>query len=204
MDGEGDGPAGPLAGQTRRREAMRSLGVAGAALLGVLGVQGLADAHPGKGKGTKARKAQRAGAEKKKGGGAAGPTGPTGPTGPAGAASGIEGPTGPMGKDGPTGPAGPSAGAFLGVTTVEKSVTVQPGVSASVTATCPTPAANEQIYATGGGINCETHLDNGEYRGFMIGSSDRVAPNAWRIVATNTSVRAASLAANVVCVRFSK
>lgn len=201
MNREDDGPAGPLSGQTRRRDAVRGIGVAGAALLGVLGVQGLAEGRSGKDK--KPRKTHRAGAEKKKGGGV-GPTGPTGPTGPAGATSGIEGPPGPIGAVGPTGPAGPASGAFLGVTTVENGVLVQPRVSVSVVATCPTPGPGEQIYATGGGINCETHLDNGEYRGFMVAASDRIAPNAWEILATNTSIRPAWLAANVVCVRFSK
>ncbi|MCA9877701.1 MAG: hypothetical protein KC442_07965 [Thermomicrobiales bacterium] len=197
-----DGPAGPLIGKTRRRDAMRSLGIAGATLLGVLGVQGAAGGR--KGEDNQHRNKRRASAEKKKKGGSLGPTGPTGPTGPAGVGSGTEGPTGPLGAPGPTGPRGPATGAFLGVTTVEKGVTVSPGASAAVIATCPNPAAGEQIIATGGGLNAETHLDNGQYRGFMITSSDRVAPNAWRIIATNTSIRSAWLAANVVCVRFSK
>ncbi|MFN8663130.1 MAG: hypothetical protein U0075_14680 [Thermomicrobiales bacterium] len=198
---EDDAPAGPLGEQTRRRDAMRSLGMAGAALLGVLGMQGVGESRAGEGK--KSRSKRQAKGEKQKGGGR-GPTGPTGPTGPACSANGTGGPTGPAGAIGPTGPAGPATGAYRGVTTVENGVTVQPGVSVAVIATCPTPAAGEQIIATGGGMNAETHLDNGQYRGFMIASSDRVAPNAWRIIGTNTSVRAAWLAANVVCVRFSK
>jgi hypothetical protein len=59
-----------------RRAAVRTMGAAGAALLGVIGLGAVADAN--------GRGAQRAGAEKK-----GGKRGPTGPTGPAGASGGF-------------------------------------------------------------------------------------------------------------------
>lgn len=99
-----------LVEETPRREAMRTVGALGAALLGMLGLGMVAEAK-GHTKGNNRKKHQRqAGAEKKKKRKPSkpGPTGPTGPTGPAGSGSGDPGPTGPSGAPGGHGPAGPT------------------------------------------------------------------------------------------------
>ncbi|MFN8663131.1 MAG: hypothetical protein U0075_14685 [Thermomicrobiales bacterium] len=168
---------------------MRNVGSLSAALMGALGLED-ATATGQTRLSKKTRTSHRARAEKKQSSG----RGPTGPTGPAGSGQGA---TGPTGEDGPPGPAGKSSGAFLGVTTVQAGVTVLPGVSAAVIATCPTVAANEQIIATAGGINAEAGS-------FMLAVSDRIAANAWRIIATNTGSSAARLGGYVVCVWFSR
>ncbi|MCA9877700.1 MAG: hypothetical protein KC442_07960 [Thermomicrobiales bacterium] len=83
------------------------------------------------------------------------------------------------------------------MTTVQAGVMVAPGVSAAVIATCPTVPSDQQIIATGGGLNAEAGS-------FMLATSDRIAQNAWRIIATNTGSSTARLGGYVVCVWFSK
>ena len=79
---------------TPRRDAVRTLGAAGAAVLGLIGLQVGAEAK-GKQAGSEHHKHKR---NRKRG-----RTGPTGPTGPAGSGSGSTGPTGPTGATGATG-----------------------------------------------------------------------------------------------------
>lgn len=109
-----------FAGATGRRDAVRSLGVIGTALLAALGLSsaqaknnhgGGGKRRGGKGGGDGAPDAARAvQAERKRKGkkkpGPAGPTGPTGPTGPANGPPGSQGPTGPTGPAGADGQAG--------------------------------------------------------------------------------------------------
>lgn len=180
-------PGGVLTSPSRRRSALRGVGVLGAALLGVLGLQGAGA------KGTRAHGARRVSAGKKKGGGR-GPAGPMGPPGPRGSSNGI---TGPTGSDGIPGPTGKSSGAFLGVTTVQAGTMVAHGVSAAVKATCPTVPADQQIIATGGGINATEG-------NFMIGYSGQSSPTSWTIIATNIGNGTVRLGGYVVCMWFSK
>jgi hypothetical protein len=83
----------PAVEMTPRRDAVRSLGVAGATVLGLIGLQG----------GTEAQ-GKEAGSERKRR--KKGKRGPTGPTGPAGSGAGPTGPTGPAGPAGATGATG--------------------------------------------------------------------------------------------------
>jgi hypothetical protein len=98
-------PAGPLDEATPRREAMRTMGAAGTALLGALGLGAMGAAAK--------KNKHQVGSEKKRKKGKRGPKGPTGPTGPGGGERGPTGPTGPTGPagggtgGGPTGPTGP-------------------------------------------------------------------------------------------------
>jgi hypothetical protein len=102
-----------LAGATGRRDAVRSLGAIGTALLAALGLRGAQakNNHGGGGKGGGGNNQKdRAQAERKRKGkkkpGSPGPTGPTGPTGPANGPAGNQGPTGPTGPAGADGQAG--------------------------------------------------------------------------------------------------
>ncbi|MFN8662285.1 MAG: hypothetical protein U0075_10365 [Thermomicrobiales bacterium] len=93
---------------TPRRDAVRTLSAAGAAVLGLIGLQTAGDARN-----------QQAGSEnnrrKRRKKGKRGPTGPAGPTGPTGGGTGAgpTGPAGPIGATGPTGPTGPTSLAGL-------------------------------------------------------------------------------------------
>jgi hypothetical protein len=112
----GDAITSFAADETPRRDAMRTLGALGAALLGMLGLGAAAEAKGnGKGKNHNRHKHQASSDKKKKRKPSKpGPTGPTGPTGPAGTGSGDPGPTGPTGEAGSagsTGPTGPTGGA---------------------------------------------------------------------------------------------
>lgn len=92
MDDQNQDGITPAADMTPRRDAVRTLGAAGAAVLGLIGLQA----------GTEARDKQ-VGSEKKRR--KKGKRGPTGPTGPAGSSTGG-GPTGPTGPAGPAGATG--------------------------------------------------------------------------------------------------
>jgi hypothetical protein len=83
----------PAVEMTPRRDAVRSLGVAGATVLGLIGLQA----------GTEAQ-SKEAGSERKRR--KKGKRGPTGPTGPTGSGAGPTGPTGPAGPAGATGATG--------------------------------------------------------------------------------------------------
>lgn len=192
MERVAPGSGRPLTEQACRRNAVHTIGLLGAALLGVLGLDGAA-AKGGSRKVKKSTGKHRASAEKKKASGP-GPAGPMGPMGPMGSSTGLTGPTGP---DGIPGPAGKSSGAFLGVTTVQAGVMVQQGLSAAVKASCPTVPANQQIIATGGGINATDG-------NFMVASSAQSSSASWTIVATNIGDGTARLGAYVVCMWFSK
>jgi hypothetical protein len=93
--------------ETPRREAVRTLGALGAALLGTLGIGAVTEAK-GKSKNRHRHKRQASAEKKKRKPKKPGPTGPTGPTGPAGSGSGDPGPTGAAGATGSPGPAGPA------------------------------------------------------------------------------------------------
>jgi hypothetical protein len=99
------------AGFAGRRDALRSLGSAGMALLAAIGLTTGGEAKKNKHRdGKNKNDKNRTQAERKGGGGGKGkpgPTGPTGPTGPAGGGTGA-GVTGPTGPTGPAGPAGSS------------------------------------------------------------------------------------------------
>jgi hypothetical protein len=76
------GPFTPLDGETPRRQAVRSLGAAGAALLGVMGMSARSTETRAKGK-DKQVASEKKGKKWKKGKrGPAGPAGPQGPPGP--------------------------------------------------------------------------------------------------------------------------
>lgn len=92
MDDQNQNGITPAVDMTPRRDAVRTLGAAGAAVLGLIGLQAGVEA-----------KDKQAGSEKKRR--KKGKRGPTGPTGPAGSSTGG-GPTGPVGPTGPAGPAG--------------------------------------------------------------------------------------------------
>lgn len=94
--------------QPGRRDALRSLGAAGVALLAAVGLAGGGEAKKHKGNGGNHQHEHRPQAEKKGGKGKRGPIGPTGPTGPAGGGTGA-GATGPTGPTGDTGATGASA-----------------------------------------------------------------------------------------------
>jgi hypothetical protein len=98
----------PFDTETPRREAVRTLGAVGAALLGALGLGAAAEAK-GKGK-NRSKNEHQTNSEKRKQKSKRGPAGPTGPTGPAGGGtgSGVTGPTGPTGPTSATGPTGPT------------------------------------------------------------------------------------------------
>jgi hypothetical protein len=81
----------PFDTETPRREAVRTLGAVGAALLGALGLGAAAEAK-GKGK-NRSKNEHQTNSEKRKQKSKRGPAGPTGPTGPTSAT----GPTGPTG-----------------------------------------------------------------------------------------------------------
>jgi hypothetical protein len=195
MEHDSTASGGALSAQTLRRYAMRSIGGLSAALVGVLGLAGT-EARSRTSKGKKARGKHGANTEKKKGGGQGppGPLGPMGSMGPRGSSNGLTGPTGPDGIPGPT---GKSSGAFLGVTTVQAGAMVQHGLAGAVKATCPTVPADQQIIATGGGINATDG-------NFMISYSAQSSPTSWTIVATNIGGRTSRLGAYVVCMWFSK
>jgi hypothetical protein len=95
-------PGGPAG----RRDALRTVGAAGMALLAALGLVQGSPAKKNRRRDGKSNKKNQTQAERKGGGkGKPGPTGPTGPTGPAGGGTGA-GTTGATGPTGPTGPAG--------------------------------------------------------------------------------------------------
>lgn len=71
-------PTGPLAEETPRRDAMRAMGAAGAALLGALGMNAASPDATVQGK------SKRVGSEKKRTKGKKGKRGPAGPAGPQG------------------------------------------------------------------------------------------------------------------------
>jgi hypothetical protein len=198
-----------------RRAAVRVLATAGMAVLAALGLQRDVAA-----KGKNQGKNHRNQAEKKRR--KAGPTGPTGPTGPAGggtgggtagptgptgpAGSGGAGTQGPAGPQGPTGPAGPSSGAFLGATSVTESVTVRSLALGSVTARCPAAGPGERVVATGGGYAGSILSGGGQgINGFLLGINRPGSDGtSWIVTAVNTtSSDTESLAATVVCARFS-
>jgi hypothetical protein len=108
MDQTHDATITPFAAEeTPRREAVRTLGALGAALLGALGIGAVTEAK-GKSKNRHRPKRQASAEKKKRKPKKPGPTGPTGPTGPAGSGSGDPGPTGPTGAAGATGGPGPA------------------------------------------------------------------------------------------------
>ena len=97
-----DSPSSLVAQAAPRREAVQTLGRAGAAVLGMLGLRGMVSDPVTAGE-RKGKNRHRVRAEKK----AKTKVGPTGPTGPAGVGSGDPGPTGPMGPAGLRGETGP-------------------------------------------------------------------------------------------------
>jgi hypothetical protein len=148
------GPAGPFTEGTPRRDAVRTLGAAGAALLGAVGLSAIhAEAKDkGKGKGNDRKRGERVGGEKKGKPGKPGPTGPTGPTGLAGGGTGSEGPTGPTGPRGNTGSAA-TASIVLGP---EVAFVIADGASNEATSLCPAGSV-----PTGGSVtifNSNCHL----------------------------------------------
>lgn len=139
--------------ETPRRRAVRSMGVAAAALMGLFGLHGVmapseSAARTRMGTGHRRPRAEKKAKVK------VGPTGPTGPAGPAGVGSGDPGPAGPTGPAGVQGlqgipgapgipgPAGqPGSNATISVTLGEYvvfAVQGNTGASTGRTSLCPT------------------------------------------------------------------
>lgn len=170
-----------------RRETVRAIGRAGAALLGILGLHGIVSdptaARERKGKDRHGAHAAKKGKPK------VGPTGPMGPTGPAGPGSGDPGPTGPTGPVGPAGiqgipgspgipgPAGqPGSNATIEVTLGEHVVfAVQGDFRTSISSASYCPAGYTAISGNVelGGNVCR-----------LVGFNRVVSGNGWRAAVT--------------------
>lgn len=138
MDDQNQDGITPAADITARRDAVRTLGAAGAAVLGLIGLQA----------GTEAKDKQ-AGSEKKRR--KKGKRGPTGPTGPAGSSTGG-GPTGPTGPAGPTGATG-ATGATGSISLANLNLVRYDGTSQSIAVTATLVSGqcgSEEILVSGG------------------------------------------------------
>lgn len=210
-----------IADHSGRRDALRSLGVAGMALLAALG---LADGGEAKKKhdrrGNDHKNQSRAAKKGGGGGGKRGSTGPTGPTGPAGGGAGVgatgpTGPTGPTGVSGSPGATGPTGPAGAGSQVTGPTGATGPTGSAG---SSPLPVVrfgparvgagqHESIancepgeHATGGGIRFQHLIMTNTVESSPTWIAPSLVPRGWLARGNGDSQASSQLAAYVICV----
>jgi len=181
----------PFTAETPRRDALRTMGVAGAALLGAGELSKVAAAK---------KRQQKAQAEKKRKKGKQGPQGPQGPQGAAG--SGV-------GATGPQGPAGPQGATLYGLVTfpvedTPRAITTTVGQATPSSATCPGGSV-----LTGGGYQLDSPSVNTENLATVqvVLTTSISSPNTWTVsvqrIAASTGTEDLTIRANAICTSLS-
>jgi len=112
-------------------------------------------------------------------------------------------PPGPVGEPGSgglpglQGPAGPSSGAFLGLVSGVKNVTVNAGGFEAITIDCPAANPGERLLAVGGGFDAQVFNTNG----FFMTSNRPESDTRWVVGGLNTSNQTLILVGHVICAR---